>query len=100
MTGYFYMVLHADESAELLANLDAKTDEFPSQEDLSGAAMALLRLQDTYALSTDHLAAGNVQGISDSMSMSGTTCNIQLLLARVGMIDTCSRWVQLFNGLF
>ena len=59
---------------ELLASLDAKTDEFPSQEDLSGAAMALLRLQDTYALSTKHLAAGNVQGISDSMSMSGMFC--------------------------
>ena len=62
---------------ELLASLDAKTDEFPSQEDLSGAAMALLRLQDTYALSTKHLAAGNVQGISDSMSMSGMFCESQ-----------------------
>jgi len=56
---------------ELLANLDARTDEFPSHEDLTGAAVALLRLQDTYALSTNHLAAGNVQGISESMSMSG-----------------------------
>lgn len=67
---------HADESAELLANLDAKTDEFPSQEDLSGAAMALLRLQDTYALTTDHLAAGNVQGISNSVAMSGMVSGI------------------------
>lgn len=64
----------AGESAELLASLNAKTDEFPGQEDLNGAAMALLRLQDTYALSTNHLAAGNVQGISDSISMSGTIC--------------------------
>jgi len=62
---------------ELLASLNAKTDEFPSQEDLSGAAMALLRLQDTYALSTTHLAAGKVQGISDSMSMSGMFCDSQ-----------------------
>ena len=69
---YVHVVGCADECAELLASLDAKTDEFPGQEDLSGAAMALLRLQDTYALSTDHLATGNVQGISDSMSMSGT----------------------------
>jgi len=67
---------HADESAELLANLNAKTNEFPSQEDLSGAAMALLRLQDTYALSTDHLATGNVQGISDSTSMSGMASDV------------------------
>jgi len=38
--------------------------------------MALLRLQDTYALSANHLATGNVQGISDSMSMSGMVCDI------------------------
>jgi len=62
---------HGDKSAELLANLDAKTDEFPSQEDLSGAAMALLRLQDTYALATGNLAAGTVQGITNSVAMSG-----------------------------
>jgi len=72
----WHIIGHAAECAELLASLDAKTDEFPSQEDLSGAAVALLRLQDTYALSTNHLAGGNVQGISDSMSMSGMVFNI------------------------
>ena len=44
---------------------------FPDQEDLAGAANALLRLQDTYALSTSKLAMGDIKGVRDSPQMTG-----------------------------
>lgn len=46
----------------VLANLNnsANQDKFPSAEDLSGAAAALLRLQDTYKLETSVLARGRI----------------------------------------
>jgi prolyl 4-hydroxylase len=56
---------------EFLDRLTSKTNKFPSQEDLTGAANALLRLQDTYALSTERLAGGDIQGVTDSSLMTG-----------------------------
>ena len=44
---------------------------FPTDEDMTGAATALLRLQDTYELSTDKLARGEIQGVKYSPSLSG-----------------------------
>jgi len=66
-----YFLLKCEQSTEFLVQLASKTDQFPSQEDLSGAAVALLRLQDTYALSTEHLARGDVEGVTDTSSMTG-----------------------------
>lgn len=37
---------------------------FPNDEDQTGAAKALLRLQDTYNLDTDTLSRGNLPGES------------------------------------
>lgn len=45
--------------------------DFPENEDLTGAAMALLRLQDTYALATSKLAKGQIQGVLKSPTLSG-----------------------------
>lgn len=56
---------------EFLESLLTKTRSFPDQEDLSGAAIALLRLQDTYALSTDKVARGDIQGVKNSPTMTG-----------------------------
>ena len=53
----------------------SKTNKFPDQEDLSGAATALLRLQDTYALTTDKVAHGDLQGIQNSALMTGEWYN-------------------------
>ena len=53
----------------------SKTNKFPDQEDLSGAATALLRLQDTYALTTDKVAHGELQGIQNSALMTGEGYN-------------------------
>ena len=44
---------------------------FPDEEDLVGAATALLRLQDTYALPTDKLARGQIKGVQYSPELNG-----------------------------
>lgn len=43
---------------QFIASLPQLTEGFPNSEDLDGAALALLRLQDTYVLSTDKVAKG------------------------------------------
>ncbi|OWF50339.1 prolyl 4-hydroxylase subunit alpha-2-like [Mizuhopecten yessoensis] len=46
-------------------------ESLPSYEDLNGAVVALLRLQDTYKLDTDRIAGGDLQG-TPSVSLTGT----------------------------
>lgn len=68
-------------NVEFIEGLTSRSSQFPSQEDLTGAAVALLRLQDTYALSTTHLAQGNLAGVTDSSVMTGLckpSCSIIL----------------------
>ena len=43
---------------------------FPSDEDLNGAAVALMRLQDTYMLDTHALAEGELLGKKYSRQLS------------------------------
>ena len=45
---------------------------FPSDEDLNGAAVALMRLQDTYKLDTHALAEGKLLGKKYSRQLTGT----------------------------
>jgi prolyl 4-hydroxylase len=45
--------------------------KFPSDEDLSGAAIALMRLQDTYKLDTASVARGELNGVQYSTELSG-----------------------------
>ena len=58
---------------EFLAGLATKTTAFPDSEDLAGAAEALLRLQDTYALHTHQIASGDLMGVRDSPLMTGSS---------------------------
>ena len=44
---------------------------FPSDEDLNGAAVALMRLQDTYQLDTHALAEGILLGKKYSQHLTG-----------------------------
>ena len=44
---------------------------FPSDEDLTGAAVALMRLQDTYMLDTHALAEGKLLGKKYSRRLTG-----------------------------
>ncbi|XP_055616103.1 prolyl 4-hydroxylase subunit alpha-1-like [Toxorhynchites rutilus septentrionalis] len=48
--------------------------KFPSDEDLNGAAVALMRLQDTYNLETASLARGELNGVQYSTEMSAGDC--------------------------
>lgn len=48
--------------------------KFPSHEDLNGAAMALMRLQDTYKLDTSSIARGELNGVQYSTEMSSHDC--------------------------
>ena len=57
--------------SEFLDELAPTLAYFPTDEDMTGAATALLRLQDTYALPTEKLARGEIQGVSYSQSLSG-----------------------------
>lgn len=46
-----------------------KVLKFPSDEDLSGAAVALMRLQDTYKMDTKSLARGELNGVKYSTQL-------------------------------
>ncbi|XP_069123787.1 prolyl 4-hydroxylase subunit alpha-1-like isoform X1 [Argopecten irradians] len=48
-------------------------ESLPSYEDLNGAVVALLRLQDTYKLDTDRIAGGDLQGLP-SVSLTADDC--------------------------
>jgi len=45
--------------------------KFPSDEDLNGAAVALMRLQDTYKMDAASVARGELNGVQYSTEMSG-----------------------------
>lgn len=59
------VILQSEPGKEQLKNIkDAKTVlKFPTNDDLSGAAAALMRLQNTYKLDTSSLAKGILNGI-------------------------------------
>ncbi len=59
---------------EFLTIIDGKTSDLPTQEDLEGAALALLRLQDTYALPTEAVAKGNLYGVKQSPRLTAGDC--------------------------
>ena len=62
----------------LVANLTEERDSeglrWPSDEDLNGAAVGLMRLQDTYRLDTDSLARGILNGQNYGSTLSAHDC--------------------------
>jgi len=62
--------------SEFVSNMKKSFDEihFPSEEDLSGAAIALMRLQDTYQLDTHALAKGELLGKKYSRALTAGDC--------------------------
>ncbi|XP_055525461.1 prolyl 4-hydroxylase subunit alpha-1-like [Wyeomyia smithii] len=65
-----------DVGADFLENVTNYRDvlKFPSDEDLNGAAVALMRLQDTYKLNTASVARGELNGVQYSTEMSAGDC--------------------------
>lgn len=47
-----------------ISNLTLQRQHFPTDEDQTGAAKALLRLQDTYRLDTNTISTGDLPGTS------------------------------------
>lgn len=64
--------------------------KFPTDEDLNGAAVALMRLQDTYKLETAQVARGVLNGVQYSTGLTGSYAHVSppppspsLFLARI-----------------
>lgn len=69
-------VMTFDVGSQFITNVTNYRDilKFPTDEDLTGAAIALIRLQDTYNLETASLALGNLNGKQYSTEMSAEDC--------------------------
>ncbi|XP_030642153.1 prolyl 4-hydroxylase subunit alpha-1b isoform X2 [Chanos chanos] len=63
-----------DTSDGFISNLTVQRQYFPSDEDQTGAAKALLRLQDTYQLSTNALSSGDLPGVIHKSRMTAEDC--------------------------
>lgn len=63
-----------DVGKSFVANItNSRSDlKFPTDEDLNGAAVALMRLQDTYKLETAQVAKGVLNGVQYSTGLTGT----------------------------
>ncbi|CAD5218227.1 unnamed protein product [Bursaphelenchus okinawaensis] len=71
-------LLHSNGADEFIKNInderDSKSVKFPDDEDVDGAAVGLLRLQDTYRLKTIDLANGIVNGIDTGKQLTSEDC--------------------------
>ncbi|XP_053321299.1 prolyl 4-hydroxylase subunit alpha-2 isoform X2 [Spea bombifrons] len=63
-----------DSAKGFIANLTMQREFFPSKEDETGAAKALMRLQDTYKLDTDTISKGKLPGSKYVSSLSADDC--------------------------
>ncbi|XP_033099602.1 prolyl 4-hydroxylase subunit alpha-1-like isoform X2 [Anneissia japonica] len=59
---------------DYIANISTYKDSIPSVEDVEGAALALLRLQDTYRLPTSAISNGTIKGTWDTEPLSASEC--------------------------
>ncbi|XP_029107103.1 prolyl 4-hydroxylase subunit alpha-1b isoform X1 [Scleropages formosus] len=57
-----------------ISNLTIQRQYFPTNEDQTGAAKALLRLQDTYQLDTNTISTGNLPGVTYRSTMTAEDC--------------------------
>lgn len=72
------MVFHLE---GFIANLSVQRQFFPTDEDETGAAKALMRLQDTYKLDTDKISRGELPGNLSRLSIyPGYACPMCVLL--------------------
>lgn len=63
-----------DMSDGFISNLTLQRQYFPTDEDQTGAAKALLRLQDTYNLDTDTISRGNLPGVKHESFLTAEDC--------------------------
>ncbi|XP_076142250.1 prolyl 4-hydroxylase subunit alpha-1b isoform X1 [Alosa pseudoharengus] len=63
-----------DTSDGFISNLTIQRQYFPTDEDQTGAAKALLRLQDTYMLDANTISIGNLPGVTHKSPMTVEDC--------------------------
>ncbi|CAL8391445.1 unnamed protein product [Arctogadus glacialis] len=64
----------SDTTEAFISNLTMQRKHFPTEDDQTGAAKALLRLQDTYHLDTNTIATGNLPGVTYKSPMTVEDC--------------------------
>ena len=79
-------------SSPMLTGIDELSAEYravmPKEEDLHGAALALIRLQDTYNLNVSEMAAGQISGTAGYIHMTGNASRLQTM--KVTSASCCS----------
>ena len=73
--------------SDFLSGLQDSLTYLPTDEDLEGAANALLRLQDTYALPTEKIAKGELQGVKESLTLTGISLTLKILVAQLAVTE-------------
>ncbi|KRX64372.1 Prolyl 4-hydroxylase subunit alpha-2, partial [Trichinella sp. T9] len=72
------LLMKSDHADIYLQNITAMRDsslaKFPTEEDLTGAAEALLRLQDVYKLDTHELSSGRIKGAKQGLELDANGC--------------------------
>ncbi|XP_036377018.1 prolyl 4-hydroxylase subunit alpha-1a isoform X1 [Megalops cyprinoides] len=63
-----------DMSDGFVSNLTIQRQYFPNDEDQTGAAKALLRLQDTYQLDTETMSNGDLPGVTYKSTLTAEDC--------------------------
>uniref|UniRef100_A0A4W5NWT2 procollagen-proline 4-dioxygenase n=1 Tax=Hucho hucho TaxID=62062 RepID=A0A4W5NWT2_9TELE len=63
-----------DTTDGFISNLTLQRKHFPTDEDQTGAAKALLRLQDTYRLETNIISTGDLPGVTHKSPMTVEDC--------------------------
>ncbi|XP_072293057.1 prolyl 4-hydroxylase subunit alpha-1b isoform X1 [Eucyclogobius newberryi] len=64
----------SDTTDGFISNLTIQRQYFPSDEDQTGAAKALLRLQDTYKLDSNTISTGDLPGVTYKSHMTAEDC--------------------------
>ncbi|XP_058508107.1 prolyl 4-hydroxylase subunit alpha-1b isoform X4 [Solea solea] len=64
----------SDTTDGFISNLTIQRQHFPSDEDQTGAAKALLRLQDTYRLDANTISTGDLPGVTHKSQMTVEDC--------------------------
>ncbi|GBN55005.1 Prolyl 4-hydroxylase subunit alpha-2 [Araneus ventricosus] len=69
---------------------------FPDQDDLSGAAKALLRVQQTYSLDTESLSEGRILGAANGLPLSADdSFELGRQAFHAGFYDSAISWLEL-----
>ncbi|XP_067876567.1 prolyl 4-hydroxylase subunit alpha-1-like isoform X3 [Heterodontus francisci] len=74
-----------DMSDGFISNLTIQRQHLPNDEDQTGAAKALIRLQDTYKLDAETISQGNLPGVKHKTSLTAEDC---YELGKVAYSDT------------